>query len=804
MRQALVSSVLLVFLVLGLGSATAADLKIDGQASATKTMGDPIALSVTGTPGMPVSLLVDINAGPVSAFGQSLPLGFTSLVVILPLGNLPASGTLTLNENVPVLASLHGQTLYFLAAVFDPAFPFGLDFSSGADLTIVQKPTAGANQATLVGRKVVLDGGDVAQPDGTIQPGKSILWTVVQSPAGSTASVSNPTRPFATLTPDLPGDYVVRAIVGTGSANVVSATTVHAWSVGTTPFGDGSVLPLTSFDVNGTVSGPPVATLSVDGQTTALSNGAFGPLTLSFGPAEVVDTHHVRLTHADGSTANWRMSVFRGTGFPFDQGSTKALAAQVNKPALDMVAGLGEEQLEAADIKSVLLALPPEQIANTEGPFGFTIFSASIDFDDLKYDADMTLTLQPTAGGIAGKVTIKNIKADFSVWGEILEIDYNLDGYITTNPTIINATLVGSAQNGTLKIDVTNVTVDRQNFDFELTGFVGSVAELFVIESAVKEDVEATIAGTIQSEMGPAIEEILNSFVLAGSLQSILDVDMGIAAPITGVVHSSQGVTVQLDGKATVGVPEPGSPDVTLYRATPTLPVVFGPNAPSGQPYGAGLSMADDFVNQILAAGTAAGLLDGDLTSLIPAGGSPVTLATDQLAVLFPNSGFDLWPVNTEVKLRAHGTVPPTLQMTPTGPSMGIIHLPNLEVDFVVETPYGDVPLLLVSMNGAAEVDLGASTSGRNLEVTLVNSNLVLDVLRIYPGASPALMDNQVGFLGAVLDVALPQIIDALGSVPLPSLEAAGLGLTPNEVDLIGPNGEHIGFFGDLVVSPGP
>src|SRR5690606_34739077 len=160
-------------------------------------------------------------------------------------------------------------------------------------------------------------------------------------------------------------------------------------------------------------------------------------------------------------------------------------------------------------------------------------------------------------------------------------------------------TLVGTAQNGALDVAVTNVTVDRQNFDFELNGFIGTVAEVFVIESAVKEDVEAAIAGTVKAELGPAIEEILNTFVLAGSLQSVLDVDMGIAAPISGVVHSSQGVTIQLDGKASVGTPEPGSPAVTQYRATPTLPAVFGPTSPGGLPYGAGLSMADDFVNQV-------------------------------------------------------------------------------------------------------------------------------------------------------------------------------------------------------------
>ncbi|MFG0315743.1 MAG: hypothetical protein ACF8XB_00615, partial [Planctomycetota bacterium JB042] len=149
MRLAFVPSVL--FASLGLsGAAAAADLKIDGQTTVEKALGDSLSLTVSGTVGKPVSLLVDVSAGPVSAFGRSLPLGFTPLLVILPLGSVPAGGTLTVADAVPDFAPLAGNTLHFLAAVHDEAFPFGLDFSGGASLSIVPKPTAGASQATLV------------------------------------------------------------------------------------------------------------------------------------------------------------------------------------------------------------------------------------------------------------------------------------------------------------------------------------------------------------------------------------------------------------------------------------------------------------------------------------------------------------------------------------------------------------------------------------------------------------------------------------------------------------------------------
>lgn len=801
MRDVVRGVVCSLVLLLPVSSLAASTLTVDGQPAAVVVMGSTVTVAVTGAPGQPVTLLADVLPGPTPALGQTLPLGFSPFVTVLPVGQVPTGGTLTLALPVPLLPGVDSQIIYLLAAVHDPAFPFGLDFSNGAALTLVAPPDAGSAQATVVGRKVVLDGSAVAGPDGGLLPGSSIHWVLTQVPAGSQAGLADATRPFATLTPDVAGDYVVRAQIVTPLGAFHPVTVVHAWRVTTSPFADGAATQIPSFTLTGSVAGPPVAAVTVDGQPFVLGPGAtLGPVAAGFGPGEAVDEHHLRLTHADGSTADLRLTFFKGLQTPLANAPAKSLAAQLEQGGLNDVATAGEAQLEAADIKGLLLALPPEKVADTQGPFGFTIFSATIDFDDLKYSKDMKLTLDPTTGGLVGKVTIHNVRADFSVWGEVLEIDYNLDGYITTSPVDVHATLVGSASGGMIHVNVTNVVVERKNFDFELTGFIGTVAEAFVIESAVKEDVEETIAGVVQSQLGPATEALLNSFVVAGSLQSVLQVDAAIAAPITGIVHSNHGVTIRLDGKTSVGAAEPGAPAIGHYRGTPTAAVTFGATTPAGAPYEAGLAMADDFLNQLLAAATAAGLLDGDLTSLIPSGGTPISLATDQLAILFPNCGFQHWPVGTPVKLRAHGTVPPTLQTTPGGPGMGRLHLANLEVDFVVETAYGDVPLLLVALGGAADVDLGV-TEGM-LGATLVGSSIGLRVLRVFPGANAAQIDGQVGFLGAALDIALPQLIQALGAVPLPSLEAAGLGLTPVEIGTFGPANEHVGFFGQLVVVP--
>ncbi len=120
-------------------SAAASDLKLDGRVSVEKRMGGQVVVTVTGNPNSAVTLFIDVSAGPTMFLGQSLPLGFTGALGTLVAGNTDASGQLTLPLPLPASPALHELTIYLLAAVADPSAPAGLDFSNGADLTLVDR-----------------------------------------------------------------------------------------------------------------------------------------------------------------------------------------------------------------------------------------------------------------------------------------------------------------------------------------------------------------------------------------------------------------------------------------------------------------------------------------------------------------------------------------------------------------------------------------------------------------------------------------------------------------------------------------
>ncbi|MFK5957184.1 MAG: hypothetical protein QM477_12145, partial [Planctomycetota bacterium] len=114
-------------------------LEIDGKTSLTKLMGSPVEIHITGTPGQPATLLLDVDSGPSIFRGVSVPLGLTSAFHSIPLGLIPGGGVLDLQVTLPNKPSLHLQKLYVIAAITDPAFPGGFELSNTVEITLTDR-----------------------------------------------------------------------------------------------------------------------------------------------------------------------------------------------------------------------------------------------------------------------------------------------------------------------------------------------------------------------------------------------------------------------------------------------------------------------------------------------------------------------------------------------------------------------------------------------------------------------------------------------------------------------------------------
>jgi len=133
-------------------AAQTATLDIDSETAALVAPGGSATVHLEGPALAPAVLAFDVDAGPVVAFDQSIALGFTPLITLLPVVVTDASGVGAWPLAVPPAPAFVGLSLYFAGAVVDATHPSGLRVSNGARLTIVDVPPLADDQ--LAGRGI--------------------------------------------------------------------------------------------------------------------------------------------------------------------------------------------------------------------------------------------------------------------------------------------------------------------------------------------------------------------------------------------------------------------------------------------------------------------------------------------------------------------------------------------------------------------------------------------------------------------------------------------------------------------------
>ncbi|MFG0319521.1 MAG: hypothetical protein ACF8XB_19780 [Planctomycetota bacterium JB042] len=128
--------------------ANGAELSLDGRRALDVYMADRVRIEVSGAPFRAVTALVDVSPGPAEIAGETVDLGFTPAVMVVPLGTIPASGHLSVLCPIPIDLALDGLDVFLVAAVVDPLAPSGYDFSNGASAHLRRRNTELAGRST--------------------------------------------------------------------------------------------------------------------------------------------------------------------------------------------------------------------------------------------------------------------------------------------------------------------------------------------------------------------------------------------------------------------------------------------------------------------------------------------------------------------------------------------------------------------------------------------------------------------------------------------------------------------------------
>lgn len=754
----------------------ASTLSLDGAPTAVKSVGEPVTLSISGSPGKPQFLLFDLFPGPTQLFGQSLPLGFSPFVTVVNFGLVPPSGTLALPIVTPPIAGLDSLTVHLLAVVADPAAPFGLDFSNGATLTILTPPTAGNSRATLVGRKVTLFSSGLANSVGALVPGASVTWTLQQAPVGSTATLGHPTQPFTTLTPDVPGEYLVTAQIVKNGHAFAPTTTVRAYRVDFPTLQNGGILPLDSaFDF--VVEGPPGFDVILDG-VPALPGpgGVFGPFPIDFSSgAQLAKDFVITIKDLDGKEVSTIATYFLGQAISFGSGAVKSLLARLNESGLDMASEVVEAGMQNVDIKSSLVSLPVVELVDQPGPFGGTVFSAYADVTNVTYDLPMSLSQNAVSGGLATTLTIQDLKVTVKVTGEIANIPYSVTGVASADPAIFTGTIALGPNGTALSGSFSGHSVNLSSFSLSLPGFPGTSSQLGTIGSELKTFIANKIKDFLASNIATKVKNmfavLIPDFVFSPSTGVSLDLN----STFSGVTHSSGGVSFQMNSVCLAPNPKAGAPMLTQFLGNLTSPPSIPATGPLGAAYDFAFSTADDYYNAVLAAATRAGFLTGEVTELLSGSGGTVSLTAGQLDAAFPEAGFDHFDPGLGVIAVFHATRGPVARPTPGGGPL-TVRCVGVEVDFLIATSYAQLPILRVALDTDHGIELGVDPDA-TLAVESMISNATLVVIDGIQDLDPGDVSQVIQFAKESVGTVVGQVLESLKPPSFASVGALLLGV---------------------------
>ena len=523
--------------------------------------------------------------------------------------------------------------------------------------------------------------------------------------------------------------------------------------------------------VTGSVSDAFTGVVSVDvnGQPATLAAG--GLFSFSMTPEQGLNGIDIVAVDGDGNVSDHHQTFLWGEFNPMGSPQEDGVLARLNEGAIDTIEDLASTLFDPQAIVSGLVNQPlwsnSQQTCINIWPFGnqcvtWWDFDAGITSATL---GNMVLDLDAQNGYLDFFASFTPFSIGGGLWGQI----FPSVSFLTIN---INLGLVASANSAQIESEVSlwvnsnnEIQVGMNNTDVNLPGFGMQIYGAGILDdvlnpvlnwlSPLLEGVmEAVLPPVIESQMPGLISDALGDIDIATTIP-LLGADIDVEALPQDIDIDVDGMTIALESITSTTPSASAPPTLGAWTRSDYALPSFGAT-PDFQ-----LSMADNFVNQLLHAVWQAGVIDFSMDS------SELGLDLADLQDFLPLSviEFETLPL-----------LPPVVGPSSTGTGLLELGLGDMLVN-VYGDPGGTYGLMLqlaVHIEADAELTIDANNEIQfGVGAPVVSMNYVTSD---WPDLNGEVAED---LMDAVVDLLAPMLTDTLsgiGGIPIPELPGFALG----------------------------
>jgi hypothetical protein len=359
----------------------------------------------------------------------------------------------------------------------------------------------------------------------------------------------------------------------------------------------------------------------------------------------------------------------------------------------------------------------------------------------------------------------------------VVGIGYSASGNIEADWIKIAMELTPWVQNTVLGVDLDNVAVSTQNFNFTLDSWIYTVMNFFGvnIDAIIEGLLVDALADMAEDEVPELVNEALEALEVSQTFE-MGGIDFDLDALPYQVSVDDNGLTLGLSTWFTAQswvIPYAANLGSLVYPYS--VPSFATPNGEME------LGIGEDFLNQAFYAMWSGGLLEMSMDE------DDLGLDMSELAVFMP--GLSALTVQTS------GALPPVV-VPGTGSDLLDLQIGDLELSIYDGEPIEQNLFLRVYVHLIADMSLETSTENA-LVIGIGDMDIWFDL--VYPNARSQYAGDTEAFLAELMPLLVPMLSDSLGEFPLPSLDGMSIGNISVALD-----GAEDGFVvasGDLVIA---